>query len=79
VVYVVAKQASARYTPEATSWVNIKNRQHSQAVGREDFFDRRRTAGSSIRPTPHPTVRKIFAPSGGIAREVGTVGHPLGP
>jgi ATP-dependent DNA ligase len=39
---VVAKQASARYTPEATTWVKIKNRRYSQAVGREDFFDRRR-------------------------------------
>ena len=39
----VAKQASARYTPEATTWVKIKNREYCQAVGREDFFDRRRT------------------------------------
>jgi hypothetical protein len=39
---IVAKQASARYTPEATTWVKIKNRQYSQAVGREDFFDHRR-------------------------------------
>jgi ATP-dependent DNA ligase len=37
---VVAKQASARYTPEATTWVKIKNRQYSQAVGGEDFFNR---------------------------------------
>jgi hypothetical protein len=33
---------SARYTPEATTWVKIKNREYSQAVGREDFFDRRK-------------------------------------
>ena len=39
---IVAKQASAYYTPEATTWVKIKNREYSQAVGREDFFDRRR-------------------------------------
>jgi bifunctional non-homologous end joining protein LigD len=39
---VVAKQPSAGYTPEATTWVKIKNRQYSQAVGREDFFDRRK-------------------------------------
>jgi len=39
---IVAKQASARYTPEATTWVKIKNRQYSQAVGRAEFFDRRR-------------------------------------
>jgi bifunctional non-homologous end joining protein LigD len=42
---VVAKQASARYAPEATTWVKIKNSAYSQAIGREDFFDRRR-AGS---------------------------------
>jgi len=36
---IVAKQANARYTPEATTWVKIKNRQYSQAVGREDFFN----------------------------------------
>jgi len=41
---VVAKQASGRYLPEATSWVKIKNRAYGQAAGREDFFDRRRTA-----------------------------------
>jgi bifunctional non-homologous end joining protein LigD len=41
---VVAKQASARYTPEATTWVKIKNRQYSQAVGREDFFENHRKA-----------------------------------
>jgi hypothetical protein len=29
------------YTPEATTWVKIKNREYSQAFGREDFFDRR--------------------------------------
>jgi hypothetical protein len=40
----VAKQANARYTPEATTWVKIKNRPYRQAVGRDDFFDRRRTA-----------------------------------
>jgi bifunctional non-homologous end joining protein LigD len=40
---IVAKQANARYTPEATTWVKIKNRAYSQVVGREDFFDRRRT------------------------------------
>jgi hypothetical protein len=37
---IVAKQANAKYTPEATSWV--KNRQYSQAVGRENFFDSRK-------------------------------------
>ena len=40
---IVAKQANARYTPEATTWVKIKNPAYSQAAGRADFFDRRRT------------------------------------
>jgi hypothetical protein len=35
-------QASAHYTPEATTWVKIKNHGYSQAAGRADFFDRRR-------------------------------------
>jgi hypothetical protein len=39
---IVAKQAAGLYTPERTSWVKIKNRAYSQAVGRSDFFDRRR-------------------------------------
>jgi len=39
---IVAKQASACYTPETTTWVKIKNRQYAQAVGREDFFQRSR-------------------------------------
>jgi ATP-dependent DNA ligase len=34
---VVAKQARAKYTPGATTWVKIKNWQYSQAVRREDF------------------------------------------
>ena len=39
---VVAKQAAASYTPDATTWVKIKNKHYSQAVGRHDFFDRRK-------------------------------------
>jgi ATP-dependent DNA ligase len=39
---IVAKQASARYTPETTTWVKIKNREYGQAIGREDLFDRRK-------------------------------------
>ena len=35
-----AHPVHAGYTPEATTWVKIKNRQYSQAVGREDFFNR---------------------------------------
>jgi len=37
---VVAKQASARYTPEATTWVKIKNQHYGQAAGSQDFFNR---------------------------------------
>ena len=37
--------AGASYTPEATTWVKIKNQRYSQAVGRHDFFDRQRTRG----------------------------------
>jgi ATP-dependent DNA ligase len=40
---IVAKQANAKYTPDATIWVKIKNRAYSQAAGREDFFDGRQT------------------------------------
>src|SRR5215472_8405347 len=34
---IVAKQANAQYTPEATTWAKTKNRAYSQAVGRSDF------------------------------------------
>ena len=40
---VVAKQANARFTPDATTWVKIKNRQYSEAAGRQDFFNRVKT------------------------------------
>jgi ATP-dependent DNA ligase len=36
---IVAKLANGPYTPEATTWVKIKNRAYSQAEGRADFFD----------------------------------------
>jgi bifunctional non-homologous end joining protein LigD len=39
---IVAKQAAGLYTPEATTWVKIKNPAYSQAAGRSDFFDRRK-------------------------------------
>ena len=57
---VVAKQASARYTPEATTWVKIKNRQYSQALGREDFFDRRKSeaAEETARKPPSSETAK---------------------
>ena len=43
---IVAKLAAGQYTPEATTWVKIKNPAYSQAAGRADFFDRRRKAGA---------------------------------
>jgi ATP-dependent DNA ligase len=36
---VVAKLAHGAYTPEATTWVKIKNPVYSQAEARGDFFD----------------------------------------
>jgi bifunctional non-homologous end joining protein LigD len=38
---IVAKRKDGLYTPEATSWVKIKNPQYSQAEGREEWFERR--------------------------------------
>jgi bifunctional non-homologous end joining protein LigD len=35
---IVAKLALGPYTPDATSWVKIKNRRYSQVEGRHDFF-----------------------------------------
>ena len=35
---IVAKLATGRYDPAATTWVKIKNRAYSQAEGRADFF-----------------------------------------
>jgi len=44
---VVAKQATAKYTSEATTWVKIKNRQYRQAIGRADFFNRPKGDGAA--------------------------------
>src|SRR5690348_12861421 len=41
---IVAKLANASYTPDATTWVKIKNPAYSQAEGRHDFFDVQRRA-----------------------------------
>ncbi len=38
---IVAKRADAPYTPDATTWVKIKNAAYSQAQGRHDCFDAR--------------------------------------
>jgi len=38
---IVAKLANGSYTPEATTWVKIKNPEYSQAEGRAEFFEGR--------------------------------------
>src|SRR5215831_11403913 len=38
---IVAKLATGRYDPGATTWAKIKNRAYRQAEGRADFFDAR--------------------------------------
>jgi len=35
---VVAKQANARYTPEATTWVKIKNRYRCEKQADQDLI-----------------------------------------
>jgi hypothetical protein len=59
---IVAKQAGAGYMPGATTWVKIKNRQYSQAVGREDFFDHPKALeqfGAAEFPTSAQALRGI--------------------
>ncbi len=41
---IVAKRRDGLYTPEETSWVKIKNRAYSQAVGRHELFEKRNAA-----------------------------------
>lgn len=41
---IVAKLAAGLYTPEATTWVKVRNKAYSQAQGRGDFFEVGRTA-----------------------------------
>jgi hypothetical protein len=37
----VPEWLNAPYTPDATTWVKIKNPAHSRAKGRADFFEGR--------------------------------------
>lgn len=39
---IVAKRRDGLYDPDAPTWVKIKNRQYSQAVGRHERFERMR-------------------------------------
>jgi ATP-dependent DNA ligase len=43
---IVGKHKTALYTPEETSWVKIKDRAYSQAIGRHEFFDKRLALGA---------------------------------
>ena len=38
--------------PDATTWVKIKNRQYSQAIGRADFFNGRKPLGRASTSEP---------------------------
>jgi hypothetical protein len=69
---IIAKLAGAPYGPEATTWVKIKNPGYTQAEGRIDFFDGRRsrlpfssgvTARNSCFPqhAPQETQHRIIA------------------
>ena len=44
---VVAKHRDGRYTPEATTWVKVKNPGYSQAEGRRELFASRRSRAAS--------------------------------
>lgn len=41
----MAKRADSTYDPDAPTWVKIKNRQYSQAVGRHERFEEMRARG----------------------------------
>ena len=47
---VVAKLKHGLYTPEATTWVKVKNRRYSQGEGRRELFATRRSRATA--PTP---------------------------
>lgn len=38
---IVAKRRDGLYTPDATTWLKIKNPRYSQVVGRRELFGRR--------------------------------------
>jgi bifunctional non-homologous end joining protein LigD len=41
---IVAKRKDGLYTPEATTWVKIRNPRYSQSEGRRELFEKRRGA-----------------------------------
>jgi len=43
---IVAKRKDGSYTPEATTWVKIKNAHYSQGEGRRELFEKRRAVGT---------------------------------
>jgi hypothetical protein len=69
---VVTKQATAKYTLQTTTWVKIKNRQYSQAVGREDFLTVRSFGGLAGVPLSSNAAdfRGFFQPPEDIASKL---------
>ncbi len=43
---IVAKRKDGLYTPEATTWVKVKNLAYSQGEGRRELFERQRGAAA---------------------------------
>ena len=43
---IVAKRKDGLYTPEATTWVKVRNPRYSQGQGRRELFERRRGAAA---------------------------------
>jgi bifunctional non-homologous end joining protein LigD len=46
---IVAKRRDGTYDPDAPTWVKIKNRSYSQAVGRHEHFQRLNAPGNLAR------------------------------
>jgi bifunctional non-homologous end joining protein LigD len=49
---VVAKHKDGLYTPEATTWVKVKNPRYSQGEGRRELFAQRRGVASGFQYQP---------------------------
>jgi hypothetical protein len=45
---IAAKRRDGTYDPDAPTWVKIKNPDYSQAAGRHEHFDRRKSPGRAI-------------------------------
>ena len=63
----MAKRKDGLYDPQASTWVKIKNRGYSQAVGRHDYFTKRagrvtneRMVGRRIKTAPAKAERETL-------------------